>query len=120
MASQSALLNSSKYMYIQLDNYYILMCNIPRTHFPTACSNCMPRTYFPRVGQESLSGWTFFPRKFCPVGQNFLGKCVPRHIFLQTDFSTTPVPIINFNIVLLLTTTISCHCSATCDYSSTL
>ena len=30
-------------------------------------------TYFPKVGQEFLSARTFFPRKACPVGQNFLG-----------------------------------------------
>ena len=30
-------------------------------------------TDFPKVGQEFLSGGTFFPRIFCPVGQNFLG-----------------------------------------------
>ena len=33
----------------------------------------MGRTNFPKVGQEFLSGWTYFPRKVCPVGQIFLG-----------------------------------------------
>ena len=31
------------------------------------------QTDFPKVGQEFLSGRTYFPRKVCPVGQNFLG-----------------------------------------------
>ena len=57
-----------------------------RTCFPTIT----PRADFPRIGQVFLFDWTFYPRKYCPVGQNFLGKCVPGHIFLWTDFPTTP------------------------------
>ena len=37
-----------------------------------------PRTLFPRVRQIFLSGRTFYPRSNWPVGQNILGKCVPR------------------------------------------
>ena len=33
----------------------------------------MGRTNFSKIGQEFLSGRTYFPRKVCPVGQIFLG-----------------------------------------------
>ena len=42
---------------------------------------------FPEVGQVILSSWTLFPRYFSPVGQNFLGKCVPLTHFPMDIFS---------------------------------
>ena len=54
-----------------------------RTHF----LKVTPRTDFPKVGQVFLSNRTFYPRKYCPVGQNFLGKCVPQTHFPADRFS---------------------------------
>ena len=43
------------------------------------------RTHFPRLGQDFLSGRTLIPRRICPVGQNIIGRCVPRtHIPADT------------------------------------
>ena len=59
--------------------------------------NHYSRDYHTGVGGKLVSLWLdIFPRKFYPVGQNFLGKCAPRHIFLkmcpQTHF---PADIFN-------------------------
>ena len=54
------------------------------THFPTIVT---PRTDFPRVGRVFLSYRTSFSRKYRPVGQSFLGKCVPQTHFPADRFS---------------------------------
>ena len=49
--------------------------------------NAIEETRFPRVGQVFLSRQTFYPGNNCPVGQNFLGKCVPLTQFPADTFS---------------------------------
>ena len=74
----------------------VLASYIPIGRIFLACvarysGSSMHRIHLTRVGQAFLSGRTFHPWNNCPVGQNILGNMFPGHLFLRTDFSTTPV-----------------------------
>ena len=63
------------------------------------------RTHFLRLGQDFLSGQTFIPRQICPVGQNILGRCVPR-TRIPADTLSHNIGLI-FNHILLDNTKIN-------------
>ena len=64
------------------------------------------------VGQVFLYDWTFYSRKYHPVGHNFLGKCVPQTHFPVDRFSCDTAGLLLQNFSKVYTETCRVHCNA--------